>query len=148
VSSAGSAGGLAPCALGGTSVVEEGVQTQEKVYDHEEIAQALQSIAERVAAQTREQCTREFKALLDELRRSNADLHGAPVFAVGDKVAVKGSSEYRRGNYKDGEGWGEVVKVLTTPIKYVVTLKCHKGVPKSEAVEDWFHAEELIHANS
>jgi len=70
VSSAGFAGGPAPRALSATRVVEEGVQTQERVFGPEEVAQALDSFAERAAMQTRVLCTREFEAALGEVCRS------------------------------------------------------------------------------
>lgn len=115
-------------------------QSHERVYGHKEVAQALDSIAARVAAETRKLCACEFEVALNELRRSKGecDLHEPPVFAVGQKVAIKDSSECRRGNYEAGKGWGEVVKLLVGPIRYVVQLKCHGG-----QVQDWFHAEEL-----
>lgn len=131
------------------SLHEQGSQTAGKVYDHEEVAQVMETAVERATAQTREMCTQVFQVelesrLKDLESRVKDSVHGIPAFAVGDRVAIKGSSEGRRGNYKDGEGWGEVVGIHTSPIQYWVVLKPRMRKGNSEAVEDWFYADEIF----
>mmetsp|Transcript_10232 Transcript_10232/g.31787 ORF Transcript_10232/g.31787 Transcript_10232/m.31787 type:complete len:228 (-) Transcript_10232:244-927(-) len=134
---------IGPASCTASLAVDKGVQSEERVFGGEEVAKALESAVERATVQTQALCVQETQAMLERRLRESYHLYGVPAFAVGEKVAIKGSSEYRRGSYKDGEGRGVVVKLVTMPIRYAVALTCRTG-----NIEDCFDAEELSRSNS